>query len=244
MATIKNPVMSTQQQPQSQSQHYEDMNTEDEIETDKEDDVQLGDEEEEEEEEEEKEGKGKAKKVLYTDDESRIVWQFGEANTEKDWEKLAAEARKNPKIFDPVHANAKSLQYRWNWMTRTSESRCKFGSQLWKNRGINRGVKGGMGKRKPRGGQRGNVSRRKYSNAESSIVWRFGVIDGRKDWQNLATRVSKMDDIFDRSHTSVESLKKKYFNMTDPNVVERYRVKYGADRKAHRAKGWDKHPEL
>lgn len=157
----------------------------------------------------------KERRVLYTDEESRLVWQFGYVEGRKDWESLAREAERKPNIFHKTHATANSLSKRYQTLTsRHGIANCiaKFGDE----RDLT---------------ERDNVKRKQYQHyttAECRIIWRFGYIEGRKDWQSLAEEARRKPEVFHPSHANPVALLMKFRRMMEPHCQAKYRDEFGS----------------
>ncbi|CAN0082642.1 unnamed protein product, partial [Sphacelaria rigidula] len=142
---------------------------------------------------------------LYTEEESQAVWRFGYTDGRNDWESLAQEAKRKPNIFHESHANASSLKTRFKHMKAMSPSRTHHVDS-----------------------PKSDASRKRYTTAECSRIWRFGYVEGRTDWENLALEAARTPWVFHETHANPNNLRRRFTKMVHPDCAARFRAKFGA----------------
>lgn len=66
------------------------------------------------------------------------------------------------------------------------------------------------------------ADRSQYTTAECQAIWKFGYIDGRRDWECLAAEALRNPEVFHRSHANAGALRLKFTRMADAAPRRKY----------------------
>lgn len=201
-----------------------------------------------EEEEEAEDASGLPQNIMFTDAENRELWRLAYIEGDTDWKRVAKKAQKRPDVFHHKHTSDRSLRCRLWYMTRTPTSIAHFREKFRADHEAYE-QRGGKPAQTDDGEQEVDVEktepgqdnlggnskkeytderRKAYSDEESQIIWRFGYMEGRRDWESLAEEAQRRKDVFHETHTTAPCLRMRFHRMTAPRSLEKYLDKFGA----------------